>query len=98
MTILSGFFFFLMLRRPSISTRTDTLFPYTTLVRSHQSRGPGQYADRIGPPAGMNGLSVDHDHREVILGGTAVRAGPGIGHIFPAGACGNSLKIGRAHV
>src|SRR3546814_13636724 len=28
------FFFFLMLRRPPRSTRTDTLFPYTTLFRS----------------------------------------------------------------
>src|SRR3546814_14416824 len=27
-------FFFLMLRRPPRSTRTDTLFPYTTLFRS----------------------------------------------------------------
>src|SRR3546814_1375842 len=29
------FFFFLMIRRPPRSTRTDTLFPYTTLFRSH---------------------------------------------------------------
>src|SRR3546814_12372191 len=29
-------FFFLMIRRPPRSTRTDTLFPYTTLFRSHQ--------------------------------------------------------------
>src|SRR3546814_15671611 len=29
------FFFFLRLRRPPRSTRTDTLFPYTTLFRSH---------------------------------------------------------------
>src|SRR3546814_14683938 len=28
-------FFFLMIRRPPKSTRTDTLFPYTTLFRSH---------------------------------------------------------------
>src|SRR3546814_11767753 len=28
------FFFFLMIRRPPGSTRTDTLFPYTTLFRS----------------------------------------------------------------
>src|SRR3546814_19679634 len=28
------FFFFLMIRRPQRSTRTDTLFPYTTLFRS----------------------------------------------------------------
>src|SRR3546814_4438278 len=30
------YFFFLMIRRPPRSTRTDTLFPYTTLFRSHQ--------------------------------------------------------------
>ena len=28
-------FFFLMIRRPPRSTRTDTLFPYTTLFRSY---------------------------------------------------------------
>src|SRR3546814_9685134 len=32
-------FFFLMIRRPPRSTRTDTLFPYTTLFRSD-----GRYA------------------------------------------------------
>src|SRR3546814_19955953 len=35
--VLSGFvlfLFFLMIRRPPRSTRTDTLFPYTTLFRS----------------------------------------------------------------
>src|SRR3546814_4478109 len=33
--VLSMFvFFFLMIRRPPRSTRTDTLFPYTTLFRS----------------------------------------------------------------
>src|SRR3546814_16804616 len=31
-------FFFLMIRRPPRSTRTDTLFPYTTLFRSHFDR------------------------------------------------------------
>src|SRR3546814_14132337 len=29
-----------MIRRPPRSTRTDTLFPYTTLFRSHGSSGP----------------------------------------------------------
>src|SRR3546814_8792995 len=29
--------FFLMIRRPPRSTRTDTLFPYTTLFRSHRA-------------------------------------------------------------
>src|SRR3546814_13627184 len=32
---LQIFSFFLMIRRPPRSTRTDTLFPYTTLFRSH---------------------------------------------------------------
>src|SRR3546814_10016584 len=32
------FFFLLMIRRPPRSTRTDTLFPYTTLFRSWPKR------------------------------------------------------------
>src|SRR3546814_2216513 len=35
------YFFFLIIRRPPRSTRTDTLFPYTTLFRS-QDRGAGE--------------------------------------------------------
>src|SRR3546814_8879507 len=39
-------FFFLMIRRPPRSTRTDTLFPYTTLFRSldhdREDRGPSR--------------------------------------------------------
>src|SRR3546814_4937307 len=31
------FIFFLMIRRQPRSTRTDTLFPYTTLFRSHET-------------------------------------------------------------
>src|SRR3546814_3099792 len=34
-------FFFLMIRRPPRSTRTDTLFPYTTLFRSPMAATPG---------------------------------------------------------
>src|SRR3546814_12036681 len=38
------FLFFLMIRRPPISTRTDTLFPYTTLFRSiGATEGFGSY-------------------------------------------------------
>src|SRR3546814_3681621 len=56
------FFFFLMIRRPPRSTRTDTLFPYTTLFRSdspqrntphnrHQGEGaPKEYPLRKGNP------------------------------------------------
>src|SRR3546814_9328309 len=35
-SLLIFLFFFLMIRRPPRSTRTDTLFPYTTLFRSKQ--------------------------------------------------------------
>src|SRR3546814_5970888 len=39
-----------MIRRPPRSTRTDTLFPYTTLFRSHEAAfehapPPGQFGD-----------------------------------------------------
>src|SRR3546814_2886939 len=58
-------FFFLRIRRPPRSTRTDTLFPYTTLFRSGAGGGhrplhqhPGAVADEAphlrhvqGPPA-----------------------------------------------
>src|SRR3546814_4698040 len=40
--ICAFIFFFLMIRRPPRSTRTDTLFPYTTLFRS-----PARLVDRL---------------------------------------------------
>src|SRR3546814_3173273 len=55
------FFFFLMIRRPPRSTRTDTLFPYTTLFRSVRRLflGLGRAAD------GDRRLGV---HRHQIVG------------------------------
>src|SRR3546814_13629819 len=44
--------FFLMRRRPPRSTRTDTLFPYTTLFRSHLD--------------GFKG--IDEDLQELVVG------------------------------
>src|SRR3546814_9299968 len=35
-----------MIRRPPRSTRTDTLFPFTTLFRSFRSRGHDAYRSR----------------------------------------------------
>src|SRR3546814_6607405 len=52
-------FFFLMIRRPPRSTRTDTLFPYTTLFRSPEaalSGGFGEAVRRIGQ-------TLEHDER-----------------------------------
>src|SRR3546814_8878437 len=39
-------FFFLMIRRPPRATRTDTLFPYTTLFRSRPEALGGSRPDR----------------------------------------------------
>src|SRR3546814_1792803 len=52
------FFFFLMIRRPPRSTRTDTLFPYTTLFRSW-----GSYAQKKAAFV----ESVDRDGRHLVL-------------------------------
>src|SRR3546814_14636848 len=43
-------FFFLIIRRPPSSTRTDTLFPYTTLFRAARCLGaaPGKHRRRWG--------------------------------------------------
>src|SRR3546814_10808186 len=43
-----------MIRRPPRSTRTDTLFPYTTLFRSHLSEQHQHSDDR-------SGLEIDRD-------------------------------------
>src|SRR3546814_8219569 len=54
--------FFLMLRRPPRSTRTDTLFPYTTLFRA-----PGA----PDPPPARGDLPVGLRRRRRRHGGTA---------------------------
>src|SRR3546814_7830834 len=47
-------FFFLMIRRPPRSTRTDTLFPYTTLFRS-------------GEVLALTGEVLTYEARELLL-------------------------------
>src|SRR3546814_11040807 len=57
-----------MIRRPPRSTRTDTLFPYTTLFRSRDHddiaarRKRRAIVDRIGDAAGRIGAAVKIDH------------------------------------
>src|SRR3546814_14683294 len=41
-TLLISSFLFLIIRRPPRSTRTDTLFPYTTLFRSQRADETGR--------------------------------------------------------
>src|SRR3546814_10257629 len=56
-------FFFLMCRRPPRSTRTDTLFPYTTLFRSHGDRRE----DMVRPSARADDPVPDADVGAILL-------------------------------
>src|SRR3546814_14433029 len=68
--------FFLMIRRPPRSTRTDTLFPYTTLFRSDGGAlGQREDVDALQPAVARvvehlaHGGAGDHPaHRDVDLG------------------------------
>src|SRR3546814_17199767 len=70
-------FFFLMIRRPPSSTRTDTLFPYTTLFRS----GAG---NRVGEGLAVAGGAVEvHRHHREALAGIGLRVpavAPAVAH------------------
>src|SRR3546814_20198017 len=84
------FIFFLMIRRPPRSTRTDTLFPYTTLFRSADAgvdrlsgvrRRPGEEGGHgaarrreVEPAGGASTGADDPDHPDS-GGRTVTRAG-----------------------
>src|SRR3546814_13889102 len=75
-------FFFLMIRRPPRSTRTDTLFPYTTLFRS----GVNVVFDPVG------GDLFDESMRCLAWGARICVIG------FTSGRRPEAKEIGRAHV
>src|SRR3546814_17442332 len=84
--LLFLFFFFLMIPRPPRSTRTDTLFPYTTLFRSMSASKPvlvmaGLGADpqeNIGEVVERHALAGVADFDGVCLGIPLVEAVPEI--------------------
>src|SRR3546814_11144789 len=62
MCLIIYVFFFLMIRRPPRSTRTDTLFPYTTLFRSVEralGAGPAE-SFAVSPVLGELGTIDEH--------------------------------------
>src|SRR3546814_21114901 len=61
--------FFLMIRRPPRSTRTDTLFPYTTLFRS------GEIDIAISPQLATIGTLLAHVRRGDIVSVHSLRRG-----------------------
>src|SRR3546814_13639979 len=54
-------FFFLMIRRPPRSTRTDTLFPYTTLFRSGR-RAIAALEARYRETTSIQALKIRHNN------------------------------------
>src|SRR3546814_12835799 len=89
-------FFFLMIRRPPRSTRTDTLFPYTTLFRSQTGgQDAGKRQGRPDQPAraferGCGGRE-SVDHRASADGGSAIA---GFGRAAQQGAAGLERGLG----
>src|SRR3546814_4164564 len=69
-----------MIRRPPISTRTDTLFPYTTLFRSTADpadRDGAGGGDRRTPGAGTAHRPAARERAGYRYAGRAVTAGSG---------------------
>src|SRR3546814_2357835 len=65
-----------MIRRPPRSTRTDTLFPYTTLFRSHHAQEPREVERARVPVRVSAGIVVAEDALEaVVLGAGHARVG-----------------------
>src|SRR3546814_4742329 len=88
-----------MIQRPPRSTRTHTLFPYTTLFRSAAClvdllAGPASKASRFGDRAALLDITWC-DHR--IVGGQ-VPPGPIVGGGQVVTRHQVTLEIGRAHV
>src|SRR3546814_12671793 len=77
--IISNYFvFFLMIRRPPRSTRTDTLFPYTTLFRSVAVMLQVEEIDDMLDLLAMRQLRAAHRRQEQHLGQQMLPAAPGM--------------------
>src|SRR3546814_20902728 len=104
------FLVFLMRRRPPRSTRTDTLFPDTTLfrsgVRSRIDRGRFEAVEEPITTLGKRGRRPVERHREAAHGGSRQKSAPFHPHLplFATDARAlrvrqiDRIKIGRAHV
>src|SRR3546814_16401841 len=79
-------FVFLMIRRPPRSTRTDTLFPDTTLFRSVRSADLRHAHELAAAHRGTAEERLPLFHR------------PRLQHLSAAAGKSNSTEIGRAHV
>src|SRR3546814_1872573 len=101
-------FFFLMIRRPPRSTRTDTLFPYTTLFRCRRRPRP-RSIDRARRPGGrprpgalsLAGLSIERARKRFgdveVLKGVSIDVADGeFAVIVGPSGCGKSTLLRKS--
>src|SRR3546814_16257114 len=86
--------FFLMIRRPPRSTRTYTLFPYTTLFRSADPELQLEVGD-AGHEVGVAGALAVAVDRALQLGGTAQHGGHRVGDRAAAVVLGVDAELDR---
>src|SRR3546814_17956170 len=87
-------FFFLIIRRPPRSTRTDTLFPYTTLFRSRRA---GAGAGRLAPVRPRRLPCRQADTGVLRLGGEQLRRAAAAGLLRPPPAVAAPARDHHAH-
>src|SRR3546814_14463689 len=87
-------FFFLIIRRPPRSTRTDTLFPYTTLFRSRRA---GAGAGRLAPVRPRRLPCRQADTGVLRLGGEQLRRAAAAGLLRPPRTVAAAARDHHAH-
>src|SRR3546814_9569773 len=97
-------FFFLMVRRPPRSTRTDTLFPYTTLFRSCTvfaravDHGGANAPQHIGFVLAQAAAHKQMAHaRHELLGVGGIQEAYGDQGLFPMSDQRVDIFVGRGH-
>src|SRR3546814_18595806 len=100
-------FFVLMIRRPPRSTRTDTLFPYTTLFRSFAGNQSSAYWASNGygtAQVNLRGLGIKRtlvllNGRRLVAGGTGANSPPAL-NMIPVSAIASIdvLKAGASAI
>src|SRR3546814_4113380 len=90
-----------MIRRPPRSTRTDTLFPYTTLFRSHPPHrafqpGEDRFADQIMADVELGELGDGRDGDDIVVGQAMARVR--LDAVLPRerGGVGEAAELGGA--
>src|SRR3546814_3488683 len=85
-----------MIRRPPRSTRTDTLFPYTTLFRSPDHACPGRKL-AMGAMLGVVAALLDAGRIQAQPAGLIVRVSDWQRSALPSARCGVSSPRSEEH-